>query len=227
MLGGVVEPMDYQELVLGLVLGSISGFLVGFFVEYLHHYFSGKRSKEEVFLPYLRKLHGSISEIMKNTEAEELGKRYDRLINARIEEKMRESAIRELGAKEHVEIPEYMKPAFSALLIFLSSYNSIVEVIRECKRFESVYTEMEEKGLIATLKVHHGRLYNRLSFFHGSASYIVEETSDIVDNLVKASELKEGQTIFEDDIFGTLRRINTHNLFLYGSEVQQQLKKRV
>jgi len=123
-----------------------------------------------------------------------------------------------------------LRPAFSASLMFLSSYNSIVEVIRECKRFESVYTEMEKKGLIATLKVHHRRLYNHLSFFHGSASYIVEETTDIVDNLVTAYELKEGQaikTIFEDNVFGILRRINTHNLFQSGSQLEKQLRKRV
>lgn len=222
--------MNYQELLLGFVLGVISGFLVGFFGEYFHHRFSRKRSREEVFLPYLRKLHGSVSEIMRRTEAEELRERYDTLINARIEEKMRESVTTELTGKEPIEIPDYMRPVFSAWLGFVSSYNSIVLVIRECRNFESVYAEMEKKGLIATLKVRHGRLYSPLSFFHGSASYIVEETADIVDSLAAAYEMKEGEAskeIFEDNVFGILRGINTHNLFLYGSELQKQLEKRI
>jgi len=106
--------MDYQELISGFVLGLISGF----FVEYIRHHFSVKRSKKEGFLPYLRKLYGSVSEIMKKTDAKELSKRYDRLFNAKVKEKIRESAIMELTGEEHIEIPEYMRPAFSARLMF-------------------------------------------------------------------------------------------------------------
>lgn len=224
--GVVFDPMDYQELILVFMLGLISGF----FVEYVHHYFSVKRSKKEGFLPYMRKLYGSVSEIMEKTDAEELNRRYDRFINAKIKEKMRESAIKELAGKESIKFHELMSPAYPALLMFLSSYNSLIEVIRECKRFESTYVEMEKKGLIDTLKIHHGRLYSPLSFFHSSANYIAEETAEIVDNLVTAYELKEGQaseTIFEDNVFEIIRKIATHNLFHFGSELQKQLRKRV
>lgn len=220
--------MNHQELM--LVLTLISGFVVGFFVEYVHNHFSEKRSRKEEFLPYLLKLYRSVSRIMDNTDAQELSRNYERLMNATIEKKMRESAIRELTGKEEIKLYEWMRPTSYVWITFLFSYNSLIEVIRECNRFETVYMKMEKEGLMHALKLHHGRLYNRLSFFHSSASYIVKETNEIVGNLVKSNELKKEQgieAIFEDEIFGILLGLSTGNLFRFGSQLEKQLRKQI
>jgi hypothetical protein len=53
--------------------------------------------------------------------------------------------------------------------------------LKECRGFESVYTEMEEKGLIQALRLRTERLFGSLNVFHQSAKSISRETSDITD----------------------------------------------
>ncbi len=217
---------NYPEL----ILTFISGLIIGIFLEFIRHSLSVRRSKREGLLPYLRQLYGSISRIMEKTDADKLNSRYERLFNAQIEEKMRESAYKKLVGKDNAKLPFLRSPAFGPYMMFLLSYNSLVEVVRESKQFESVYMEMEKKGLITTLKVHHKRLYFPLISVHQYTSHIVEVTSGIVDDLVTSYELKDDQEkerMVEDEIFAVLQRLSvpTSNLFNFGSQLQKQLKK--
>lgn len=219
--------MEYQDLLLFLS-GLISGLITGFCVEYFHHYLSVKRSKKEEFLPYLRRLYGNVSKIMDKTVADGLNALYEKLINVAVLEELRLLRIGKLTGNESIK--ELLTPVFPALPMFLFSYTSLIGVVRECKRFESTYIEMEKRGLIETLEVHDRRLYRSLSSFHDSASYIVEETSEIMDKLETTYESKKEKTfekIFEVDVFQTLLKISTHDLFRFGSRLQKQLRKLV
>jgi hypothetical protein len=68
-----VNLTDYQQFVLGIVSGSIPT-LIGV---YIAHRLSVKRSKERKLLPYLRELHGVVSRIMDNKQAEYFREAYE------------------------------------------------------------------------------------------------------------------------------------------------------
>lgn len=164
-------------------MGFVVGLVIGIITTYIGHTLSVRRSREERFTPYLQKLYGIVSRIMRNSNAEKLRDRYKLLVNARVEGRMREIAIKDLGEEQAGE-PLYLKPEFVPLIFFVESCNDLVETVRECRNFESVYSEMEAKGLVSALKVRNGRLAHSLSWFHDSTKNIANETSDFFDRLV-------------------------------------------
>lgn len=215
-----------MELLWDLLLVIVAGIIGG----YIGHYLTVRRAKQEDFLPYLRQLHGIISRIMEKTDAEKLRDRQQQWMKAQIEQKMRENAYKDLMNDKNARLYGEISPSLVSLMMFMLSYNSLIEVIRQCARFETVFAEMEKKGLITALKVHHRRLYFPLIEVHSSARYITEETDSIRDKLLTSNEMKDRQNIdelVEGETYEKLQRLNTHNLFHFGSQLEDQLRKRI
>lgn len=213
--------------ILELSATFVVGLGIGIITTYVGHWLSGKRLKKEQFSPYLRKLHGIISRIMTKTEAKQLNSRFHALQNAMIEEEMRKSAMEKLSI-EPSNVFESFGSSFGAYFFFISSFDSLVETIRECKNFESVYSEIEKKGILSTLELRDKRLYTYLSWFHDSASYIVKKTKDIFDQLRTTNEAidqSESGTMSQSQAFQRIRMINTHDLFHWGEWLEKRLRK--
>lgn len=220
---------------LDLIISFVSGLFIGAVTTYLGHLWSMRRTKEEEFLPYLRKLYGIVSRIMDRTDAENFKTQYNRLIDAKVNEKMRELAIKELteGQTSKIPMPIWWSPSLATYITFVMSFKHLIEVAKECRDFESVYAEMEIKGLIQALKLRNNRLSGYLNMFHSSAEYVSDETSDIIEKLEKIEQtseaiaVKEFKSIFQDDMLQRLLELTTHNLFHFGLELKKQLEKHV
>jgi hypothetical protein len=217
---------DFPDLV-SIVVGLIGGLIPA----YIMHKLSVRQSRKERFIPYLQKLYGIVSRIMKNAEAEKLSDRYKSFVNAKIEGRMREIAIKDLG-KEQVNEPPYSSPEFVPYTFFVISYDKLIEIVRECRNFESVYSEMVSTGLLPALKVRDETLARFLSFFHDSTEYIVNETSGYFDKLMMTNETKTAQEFesrFQGEVFQRMLKlsISTRNLFNFGAELEKRLKKYV
>ncbi len=181
------------------------------------------------FLPKLRQLHGIVARIMDRSEATHLRNRYEKLIEVAIDQKMREDAYKKIMKEQNIKSPA-LSPVDAHYMFFMMSYNSLREVIIECRNFESVYAEMRKEGLVEALKVRQKRLHGDLSWFHNSAEYVVNETRDIVEGLeAKTNMGDEGkpETISQDDVLKRMLALSTHNLFNWGSQLEKQLRKHI
>lgn len=216
---------DYQQFLLGIVSGSIPT-LIG---AYIAHRLSVKRSKERTLIPYLRELHGVVSRIMDNKQAEHFREAYEQLVETAVNEKVREDALKVMTKQTettNMKFPHMSKTSYY-YVVFFALCTEFIDVIKECQHFERIFAEMQKKGLTSTLTVHNKRLSGNIDMFHGSASYIVTETKDIVGRL--ESRLRTSD-IFDSDfqeILQRMLRLNTHNLFTWGTDLKKQLEKLV
>lgn len=184
-------------------------------------------------MPYMRKLYGIVCRIMDRKDAEGLKAQHERLIEVTVKEKMREIAVKELTDGKNSLIPMSLwSPVFTTYTFFLFYLRQLIEVARECKEFESVYAEMDKKGLIQALNIRNKRLSGSLAMFHSSAEYVSEETSDIIENFKfdQTSEItaeKQFESMLQDDRLQKMLELATHNLFHYGAQLKKQLEKQV
>ena len=220
-----VRLADFTELLITFVLGLSTAYSTA----YIAYWLSVRRSKKEQFQPYLQKLYGIVSRIMSHADAEKLNERYRHLLNAAIDQEIRESAMKKL-AIEPSNVFESFGSSFIAYSLFVHSFNDLVETIRECKDFEIIFSEMEKKGIFSTLKLRERRLHTELSWFHGSSGYVVEETKDIVGALrttTEANDQSSPGSMSPSQAFQKLMMLSTHNLFHFGASLEKRLKKYV
>jgi DNA-binding Lrp family transcriptional regulator len=174
-------------------------------------------------------MYGIVSRIMRKIDAEKLGEHYKMLLNARIEEEMRETAMKKLNI-EPSNVFESFGTSFVAYSLFVSSFNDLIETIRECREFESAFSDMDQKGLLSTLRLRDERLHSDLYWFHESSRYIVEETKDIADKLRTTTEVNDqtkAGVMSQSQTFQRIMMLNTHNLFLPGKSLEKRLRKYV
>ncbi len=219
--------LNYAEL----IFTFFSGLIIGIILEFIRHSLSKKRKKEEDFLPHIRKLFGIVSKIMKKADAEKLNDRYQKLIETTIEEKKRQIALKDLQMKDS-EFRLEVGPLAFAQMRFWHSYEYMIDVVEECRRFEKEYSKMENKGLIQSFKIHHKRVSRNLVDFHVYASSIVKHSEELGDNIIRAYELEDDrglETIRQEEPFELLRSLSVpvSQLFRFGSQLEKQLEKLV
>lgn len=217
---------DYIEL----IIAFISGLVVGVIPAYLGHLLSMRRTKKEEVLPYLTKLYGIVSNIMQRTDAEYVKLYYDEWIEAKINETIRERAIKDLTGEKNPQIPmhHWLPDTFGVSFSFFNSFKKLIEVAKECRDFESLYAEMGKKGLTHALGLRNSRLSGSLNMFHLSAEYVYQTTSGVIE---KFENIQSRPALVSDpaisDALKTLLGLATHNLFLNGADLKKQLEKTI
>jgi hypothetical protein len=220
--------VNFEEVLI-IVITEV---LVAIISAYLGYRFGVKQSKEEPFLPYLRKIYGIISRIMRCKRAEYFEEAYRKYIDVAVEERMRHDAYK--AVLKEAEITDSGLPTLSRTQVyfigFLSVYSDLIEVIKECKNYEEIYAQMEKEGLLEALRVHYRGLRGNIYLVHESTSYIVSETKDIIEMLETAEEM-DAQSKFnllsKNEILRRMLKLSTHNLFTFGADLEKSLEKLV
>jgi hypothetical protein len=214
---------DIQELIITLLFGIA----IGIVPTYVGHLLAVRHSKRERFSPYIVELYGIVTKIMTRTNARNLNDSYKNLINARIDEEMRESAAKKLGIESNTS-PEILGATFSASILFFTSLSALSEVVRECRNFEPIFGKMDKEGLLSALRLKDEKLNSYLWWFHESCSSIVGQTNDIVGELgITGTNNPNRSEAISSRTFERLTMLRIDSLFKYGEFLEKHLRKYV
>jgi hypothetical protein len=217
--------------VITFFLGLIPSLLVALVIEYVKYYRSKIRSREESLLPYLRKLHGNISKILEQTDAKNLRNQYNDWRNTKITQKMVENATQQVMEEEKIEyahiVDRTLSPASIKEVLFLHGYHSFEELVTECIKFEAVYEEMVTEGLLNVLKVKYSGLYQRMLSFHSCADNAIKDVKQGTVKINKIKNMTDFHENYHDDGLDQLFMcdILVHNIFIFGTELEKELRK--
>lgn len=200
---------------------------MGLIPTFIAYWLSVKRARKEQFSSYFLSLYGIVSKMITRVHAGNLNDRFKALMNARIEGEMRKSAMEKLGI-DPSSVVENAGPSFAADFLFLLSFGDVIETVKECRNYESVFSEMEKKGILPSLRLRDEKLHSYLFWVHNSAQTIVEQTKDIaLETRTEKDDKKESEASIESQDFQNLMGLSTEYLFRYAKLLEKRLRKYV
>jgi hypothetical protein len=215
----VTQVAPIYEVIIGYVVSFILGLFSGIILAYYRYILSKKTARENFFQPYLNKLHNVVSEILKKRDAAFFEPRYRRFIEIR--DSISSQRLPIFGSKN-------FKTVFLPYVNFVDSYNHKVELIRQCKEFESIYYDIEKEG-ISVLRVRFKNLYKPLFNFHWQFSEpIVKSAKNIKHNFPTTDEMKteDFNTLYNSADIEELLFVNVAGgLFSYAQKLEKEQRK--
>ncbi len=224
-----IGDMFSNPVVTFLIGLSIS--IITLVFEFVKYFQSRIREKREPLIPFLRRMHGNVSKIIDLADSKNLRKKYEEVLSSKVAQKLVENASQQVMEAEKIDYSpnnvSSLSPAYFTELLFLNSYHSFEDLIKECIKFETVLGEMETEGLTNTLKVKDKGLYQRINNFHSVAEAAADNVKKGTIKIDSVKDITDFHINYQKDSLEQLfiSNILVYNILNFGSDLEKALRR--
>jgi predicted phage-related endonuclease len=225
--------VSVEDLPSNTIIAFFLGLFSALIIEFVRYSLSKTRSREKALNPHLRILHAITTKILKEDSARNLQVKYQEFKRAEAQRetfKNTQSYTKFFDTQLLKEAnAETLGDLTATLLSFSYSCNSAERLISNCVDFESEYQLMDTKGLLSLLQKRKEAAYMMLTKLHAYTQGVVSLTEKLRKEKQIKTEVKNTESLenIEKEYLSSLFSVHTcvEGLFVYGPEVEKELKK--
>ena len=227
---------------MSVTIDLLAAIISGPTAAYIAYMLAVKQNRKADFLPYFQEINGISSRILRKSSVKEFKETYDYANESLTKQQSVDFEVLdfkvtgfEVTGKHNkfvidpFEFSKLLSDYLSPKLMLNNSIEQFTEIIEECREYDRICSEMDKRGLLASLEKHNRVIYNYLNLVRFSAKEIVFSTKDVLESMrskkFSPDDYLTPGTEAHDKVIPVLLDVQTKSLFSLVQELKTQLEK--